>query len=263
MFKRGCHALIWRRLEDWDRQWGFFFLRCDARCFCCKKPIRQQLFVLKQVFKLVEYALNSVKMPSKCFYRFSCHSFWTGQRCCVMPQLVDILLFTVLDPRASRFERRKVLLHVNVGERAGRVPNRLFRQYKTVEAFSERYYVVRVSLLTKSKQRCLRTCGLWSVGRPLVFVSFSFKCVKFRKSRSPLYFNDFPYIVCRLTQYKFPIRMIYFTLSLTLTYFCFQNRCFPPSVRHFLRRISGIFRFRCAVMNEWALVRMRQTLLSL
>lgn len=36
-----------------------------------------------------------------------------------MPQLVDILLFTVLDPTASGFERRLLLLLLRSGERRG------------------------------------------------------------------------------------------------------------------------------------------------
>lgn len=36
-----------------------------------------------------------------------------------MPQLVDILLFTVLDPTASGFELRTLLLLLRSGETAG------------------------------------------------------------------------------------------------------------------------------------------------
>lgn len=75
------------------------FFHCDACCFGHRKPTRLQLCVSKHVIHSVKSASTGVKMSLKGWWGFSCHSFWTEQRGCVMPQLVDILLFTVLDPQ--------------------------------------------------------------------------------------------------------------------------------------------------------------------
>lgn len=142
-----------------------------------------------------------------------------------MPQLVDILLFTVLDPRASRFERRKRLLRLKVGEGARRAPShRYFGQYNTFEAFSERYYVVRVSLLAKSKQR------FQNLPRPLIGYrdvsgrQFCLLNVLNSGSRSFLYvFHDFSYIDCRARRCHFPMRMTDFNLSLTIMHIFWKS----------------------------------------
>lgn len=96
-----------------------FFSAVTLVVFGDNKPTRQQFCVSKQVLHSVKSALNRVKLSLKGFLGFLCHSFWTGQRGCVMPQLVDILLFTVLDSTASGFELRILLQLLRSGKTAG------------------------------------------------------------------------------------------------------------------------------------------------